>query len=156
MDNFCQSPVTTNIQGNIANFPNERRISSDIMRETIKGFKGLTIDSIINNSAYYHSEEDEAEGDPNSDPKVATHTSERRKRKFTDTETTNVNSLHKLLINRLITEIIPFATSPIDKKTADDAAGSGETLHARCTILSKEIVMDAARRAAHFYGLLQW
>ena len=43
MDTFSQYPVTTNTQGNIANVPNERRISLNIMAETIKGFKGLTI-----------------------------------------------------------------------------------------------------------------
>ena len=44
MDNFChQPPVTTNTQGEIANVTNERKISSDILKETIKGFNGLTI-----------------------------------------------------------------------------------------------------------------
>ena len=60
MDTFCQSPVTTNTQGNIANVPNERQISSNILAETIKGFKGFTLQSTINNSAYYHLEEDDA------------------------------------------------------------------------------------------------
>ena len=102
MDNFCLSPVTTNIQGKIANVPNERQISSNIMEETIKGFKVLTLDSTINDSAYYHLEEDDAENDPNSDPKVATHTNDRKKRKVTDTDTTNRNYPHKLLINQII------------------------------------------------------
>ena len=44
MDNFCQSPATTNTQGKIANVPNERQISSNVLAETIKGFKGLTLD----------------------------------------------------------------------------------------------------------------
>ena len=56
MDTFCQSPATKNAQGNIANVPNERRISSNILAETIKGFKGLTLQSTNNYSAYYHSE----------------------------------------------------------------------------------------------------
>ena len=75
---------------------NERRISSDILAETIKLFNGLTIQSTINNSEYYDSEEDDAEIDPSSDPKVNAHN-------------TNGNSQHKLLINRLIPEIIPVA-----------------------------------------------
>ena len=79
METFCQSPVTTNTQRKIENVPNERRIFSNILSETIKLFKGLTIQSIINNSLYYHSEEDDAESDPNSDTKVATHTSDRKK-----------------------------------------------------------------------------
>ena len=93
MDNFChQSPVTTNSQGEIANMTNERQISSDIWAERIKGFNALTIQSKIKDSAYYNSEEDDAESDPNSDPKVATHTSEGKKRKVADTDTTNRNS----------------------------------------------------------------
>ena len=44
MDTFCrQYPVTTNTQGENSNVTNERRISSDILAETIKGFNGLTI-----------------------------------------------------------------------------------------------------------------
>ena len=100
MDTFChQSPITTNKQGEIAKVTNERQISPSILAETIKGFKGLVIQSTINNSAYYNSEEDDAESNPNSDPKVATHTSDGNKRKVTDTDTTNVNSPQKLLIN---------------------------------------------------------
>ena len=92
MDTFChQSPVTTNTQGEIANVTNEGQISSEILAESIKGFNGLTIQSTINDAAYYDSEEDDAESDPNSDPKVATHTSDKNKRKITDTNTTNGN-----------------------------------------------------------------
>ena len=69
----------------------ERQISSDIMAKTINGFNELTIQSTINDSAYYDSEEYDAESDPNSDPKVATHTSDKNKRKITDTNTTNGN-----------------------------------------------------------------
>ena len=80
MDTFCQPPVMTNTQGKIENVPNERRISSNILAETIKVFKGLMLDSTINDSAYYHSEEYDAESDPKSDLKVATHTSDRKKK----------------------------------------------------------------------------
>ena len=49
IDTFCnQSPVTTNTQGYIENMTNERRIPSDILAETIKGFNGLTIQLTIN------------------------------------------------------------------------------------------------------------
>ena len=116
MDTFIQYPVMTNTQRNIANVPNERRISSDILTETIKLFKGLTLQSKINNSAYYNSEEDDTESDPNSDPKVDTHTSDGNKRKVTDTDTTNGNYPHKLLINRLTPEIIPVVIPPIDRQ----------------------------------------
>ena len=114
IDSFCQSPVMTNTQGNIENVPNERQISPEILAETIKGFKVLTLQSTINNSSFYRSEEDYTESDPNSDLKVDTHTSDRKKRKVTDTETTNGNSPHKSLINRLIPEIIPFVIPSTD------------------------------------------
>ena len=39
----------------------------------------MTLHSIIKDSTYYHPEEDDAESDLNSDPKVATHTSGRKK-----------------------------------------------------------------------------
>ena len=88
MDTFCQSPVPTNTQENITNVPNERQIYSNILVEMIKEFKGLTLQSTINDYAYYHSEENYSESDPNSNPKLATHTSDRKKRKLTDTDTT--------------------------------------------------------------------
>ena len=53
MDNFCQSPVTTNTEGENANaiLTSERRNNQDVLAETLKG---LTIDSTMNNSAYYN------------------------------------------------------------------------------------------------------
>ena len=57
------------------------------MAKTINGFNELTIQSTINDSAYYDSEEYDAESDPNSDPKVSTYTTKR-------------NYPHKLLTNR--------------------------------------------------------
>ena len=50
MDNFCQSPVTTNTQGQNVN-ASERLNNLDELSETLKY---LTIDSTINNSAYYN------------------------------------------------------------------------------------------------------
>ena len=74
MDNFCHSPVITNAKKN-TNVTNDRRIASDILEETIKGFKGLTLQSTINSSPYYNSDKDEAESDLKNDQLVATHTS---------------------------------------------------------------------------------
>ena len=48
--------------------------------------KGLTIDD----SGYYNSEKNSAEGDPASNPKVYTHTSDGKKRKVTDTSNRNL------------------------------------------------------------------
>ena len=110
MDTFCQSPFITNTQGENVNavFTIETQNTSDMLAETPKV---LTIDSTINNSAYYNSDEDDAEGDPKIDPKVATHTSDGKKIKVADTETTNGNSPQKILINRTLLMIIP----PIDR-----------------------------------------
>ena len=92
MDTFChQSPITTNTQREITNVTNEMRISSKILEEMIKRFNGLTIQSTINDYEYYNSEEDDAESNPNSDPKVATHTSDGKKGKVADIDTTNGN-----------------------------------------------------------------
>ena len=151
MDTFIQSPVTTNTQRNIANLPKERQISYGILAETLKGFKGLTLQSTINNFVYYNSEEDDVESNPNRDPKVATHVSDRKKRKVTDTDTNNVNSPHKLLINRLIPEIIPVLIPTIYQTAMDGVAAIGGTFHAQCTILLEDIVTDAAHSAAHIF-----
>ena len=80
MNTFCQSPVTTNTQVDNGNtiFTSERRNNSDMLAEMLKV---LTLDSTIDTSAYYNSDEDDAEGDPKSDPLVATHTSEGKKEK---------------------------------------------------------------------------
>ena len=67
MDTFYKSPFIINTKGNIANISNESQISSKILAEIIKGFKGFTLQSKIYNSLYYHSEEDDAESDTNSD-----------------------------------------------------------------------------------------
>ena len=68
------------------------------------------IQSTINDYAYYDSEGNYAESDPNSNPKVANHTSDGKKRKVADTDTTNRNSPRKLFIKRLIPEIIHCQT----------------------------------------------
>ena len=46
-----------------------------------KTLKGLTLDSTINDSAYYDSDKSDEEGNPKSDPLIATHTSDIKKRK---------------------------------------------------------------------------
>ena len=86
MDNFYQSPVRTNIQVENANaiLTSERQNNSDMLAEMLKGFT-------IKNARCYNSDEHDAECDPVSDPKVATHTSDGKKRKVADTDTSNVN-----------------------------------------------------------------
>ena len=59
MDTFCQSPITTNTQGENANaiFTSERQNNLNMLAEILKG---LTLDSKINDSAYYNLDEDDA------------------------------------------------------------------------------------------------
>ena len=140
MDTFCHSLVTTNTTRKNANIPNERRITSDILAEKLKVLKRLMLHSTINNSAYYNSDEDDAESDPKSDPLVATRTSDRKKRKFADTDTTKANYQQKLLINRTI----PVIILPIDPPIVGGVAESIGTLHACQRIVSKKIGTDAA------------
>ena len=111
----------------------------------------MTLQSTINDSAYYNSEEDDSESDPNINPKVPTHTSDRKKIKVIDIDTTNGSSPHKSLINRLIPDNIPFIIPTIDPMTADGAATIGGNLHAHRTILSKEIATDVAQSAARIF-----
>ena len=81
---------------------------------------------------------------------VATHISDGNKIKFTGTNTTNGNYPQKILINRLIPEIIPFVI-PLDPRIADGVATSSGMFHAHQTISSKEIVMDTARSGASIF-----
>ena len=111
----------------------------------------MTLQSTINNSAYYHSDKDNTESDPNINSKVATHTSDQKKRKVTDTDTTNGNSPHKSLINWLIPEIIPVIIPQIDQTSVDGVAESGWNFHTRRTILSEENIMDTVRSAVHVF-----
>ena len=54
-----------------------------------------------------------------SDQLVATHTSDRKKGKTTDTDTTKGKYPHKLLTNREILAIILVVIPPVNQKTAD-------------------------------------
>ena len=55
------------------------------------------------------------------------------------------------MINRIIPEIIPVVIPTINQTTTDGFATSGRTLHAVCTIISKEIFTGATRSTAHFF-----
>ena len=137
MDNFCQSPVTTNTQGENANeiLTSERMNNLDALAETLKL---LT----INDAGYYNSDANDAEGDPTSDPKSDTHTSDGKKRKVTDTS--NVNLQHKLLINRTL----PIITTTIYPQIPDSIATCVGTPHACVAPPTKPVIADAARISA--------
>ena len=74
-DNFCQTPVTPNKQRENANtiLTSNRLNNSDALAETLKI---LT----INDARYCESDKNGAKGDPARNPKVATHTSDRKKK----------------------------------------------------------------------------
>ena len=103
----------------------------------ITGFNRLTLQSTINDSAENHSNQNDAESDPKSDQLVATHTSDGKERKMTDTDTTKVNSPHKLLTSREISVIIPVVIPLVKKTTVDGIA-----------VFHKEIVTGATRSAS--------
>ena len=113
-----------------AEIPNEWRIASEFLAETLKEFKKLTLHSTINDSEYYNSYKDDAERDPKKGLLVATHTGDRKKTKATDTGTANGISPQKLLINRTIPTII----TPINLRIADVVAAGRGTSHAGQTV----------------------
>ena len=113
----------------------ERRISLDILAETINGFNQLTIQSTVNDSEYYDSEENNAESDPNSDKKLATYT-------------TNGNFPHKLLTNREIPAIVQGVIPPFNQMNADGVMTSRGDLHTVSTVHRKEIIMGATHSTA--------
>ena len=95
-DTLCQTPVRPNTQGNNENviLTIERPNISDALAEIIIG-------STINNAEYnelYSAKKKDAKGHPAIDPKVATHTSNRKKREVR--EISNGYLQHKLLSNR--------------------------------------------------------
>ena len=57
MDTSFQSPIAMKAQKKDANMSLERRLALGILAETIKNFKECTIQSTINNSIYYESDE---------------------------------------------------------------------------------------------------
>ena len=101
----------------------------------------------INDSGHYRSKDGDKESDPKIDPKFATHTDDRKKRKFYVMETTNVDSLHKSLINRLVPEIIPATILAIDQVIAEDAALVDQTLEGVGAILPQDIIPGTTRGA---------
>ena len=111
----------------------------DSLDELANALKYLT----INDAEYYESDKNDATGDPASDQKVPTHTSDGKKRKFTDTS--NVNLQQNLLINWTLLII----TTTIDPQIPDRVTTYGENPHVRTTPTTKRVITDATRRGAH-------
>ena len=152
-DTFIQPPVTTNTPREKTDVANEKQISSDSLTETLKGFNILKLQSKINDSADDHSIKNVIESDPRSIQLGATHTSDGKKRKITDTETTKGNSPQKILTNREIPEIIQGVIMLVNQTTMDGVTTSGMALYAVRAFLHKEIVTGATRSAA---GVLKY
>ena len=125
-------------------FTSNRQNTLDVLEETLKV---LAIDSTINNSAYDNSDEDDAEGNPNSDPLEATHTSDRKKRKVTDNDTTNRKSPQKSVIYRTLPRAIPL----IDPRIPDGVAAGRWNTHAHQTPASKVTATDMARSGTRVF-----
>ena len=77
MDTFCHFPVTPNAQGDNENaiLTSERINNSDALVETLKL---LT----INDPGYYNPDKNDTEGGPTSNPSLATHTSDGKKKSY--------------------------------------------------------------------------
>ena len=148
MDTFCQYPVTTSTQGDNVNtiLTSKKLNNSDALAETLKG---LT----IKDAGYYNSEKNDAEGDPASDTKVATHNSDIWKTYFTDTDTSNRNLQQKSLINQTLLII----TTPIDPMIYNRVATSRESTINHATPCTTEFITYATRsnvQALRTSGLL--
>ena len=77
-----------------------------------------------------------------SNPKVATHTCDGKKRKITDTS--NVNLQQKLLSN----QTLPIITTTIDHPIPDRVANFGGTPHALTTSTTNGVITDTLRNRA--------
>ena len=107
----------------------------DTLAETLKV---LT----INDAGYYNSGKNYAEGDPASNPKVATHTSDGNKIKVTDTS--NGYLQPKLLSNRTL----PIITTTIDPCIDGRVVTCGAYPHKLTVPPKTEAITDAAYSSA--------
>ena len=137
MDTFCQSPITTYTQGENAKavLTSEIINDADTLAEMLKGLK-------INDTGYYNSHRNDAEGFPASYPKVAMHNSDGNKRKVTDTR--NGNLQQKLLTNQTLLII----TMPIYPQITDRVAICVGDPHALTTTTMKTVITDAEHSSA--------
>ena len=131
---------TSNIQREDANtiWTSEKLDKSYALAEMLKGL-------IIYVSGYYWSDSanaNDAKGDPASDPKTGTHTSDNKKRKVTDTS--NGDLQQKLLSNWTL----PIITMEMDTQIDNMITTCSENPHTIAMPLMKEVIMDAARRSA--------
>ena len=87
--------------------------------------------------------------DPESDPKIATHTSDGKKRKVTDTR--NGDSQKIVLSNRTL----PIITTAMNPQIDDRFATCGLSPHNIVTPLTTEAITGATRRSARVLWTLK-
>ena len=138
-DTFNQTP---NAQRDNANtiLTSEKLDKSDALSEM---FKKLT----INDAGYYASDStnaNDAKGDPTSDPKIVTHSSDGKKINVMDTSSGDLQK--KKLSNRTL----PIITMTMYPRIDDSIATCSGTPHALTMPTTKELIMDAARKSAWF------
>ena len=136
-DTFSQTSNTQRENEN-AILTIEKRDKPNKLAETLK-------DVQINDAKYYvpdSANENEAKGDPASNPKTFNHTSDGKKRKVTDTS--NRILQHKILSNRTLWTVTMTMDSMIDNRTAT----CGGTPLTFATPRAKEVITDAARSSA--------
>ena len=147
-DTSFESPVTTNVQKKRKNLSLERQLAAGLMAEMVENFKGCTIqsdeqvDKIIDSEEHvdarnwlrndYAEQVDEisdyeklvVDGSyPKSDPRVATHTTNR----ISATHTTNRISTQKILINPTIQDVV----GPITPLVTTSVVGGRDILSLR-------------------------
>ena len=110
----------------------------------------MTLQSIIKYYGDDHSNKNFTKIDSKIDQLVDTHTSDENKGKITDTDSTKVNSRHKLLKKREIPAIFQGVIMPVNQTAADGVATSERVLHGVHVILHKEIITGVTRSAASF------
>ena len=116
----------------------EKRYKLDELTETLRGFT-------INDVGYYESDSanaNDAKGDPASNPRVATHNTDGKKRKVTDTS--NKYLQQKLLGNRTLLII----TTIIDPRIDNRVATSGASPHKLATPQKTEVITGTACSSA--------
>ena len=81
IETFIQPTDTTSTPIEQIDIANQKRISSESLTETMKGFNRLTLQLTINDSAFGCSNKNVTKIYPKSDQYVPTHTSDKKKRK---------------------------------------------------------------------------
>ena len=112
----------------------EKQDKLDVLAENLKGLK-------ISKAGYYESYSanlNDKKGDSASDSKLATHTTDGKKRKFTDTS--NEDLQQKILSNRNL----PIITTMIEPRIGNMVVTSGAYPHKLATTNMMEVIMDAA------------